>query len=183
MPGAIADKLSIIGLGKPQLPLAACLAHKGYTTIGVDLNPDIIQAVNKGECPIHEPGVGELINSSQERLSATSDYRYAIENSDITFIVVSTPSREDGSLSTRYVEDASKSIAEALKYSDSALECLKGTEFCILATPWDEFKGLKAEDFTKTMKNPVLLDRWRILDRSELSNKLEYMAVGLRPGR
>lgn len=441
------EKLSIIGLGKLGLSMAACLADKGYTVIGVDLNADIIRAVNERISPIYEPGIDDLMKKSQGRLSATSDYRYAIENSEITFIFVPTPSEDDGSFSTKYVEAASKNVAEVLKsknafhlvvirstvfpgatenvikplienisgrrcsedfglcynpeflavgsvirdflnpdvvligesdpksgellsgiyrivcnnnppivrttlynaelakmslntfitmkisfaniiaeiceripggdvdevsrilgfdsrigrkyltgglayggpcfsgdnkafglfarkigckaklfetidevnkdqidriihlvkqklgkvkdkniailgltykpntdvveaspsieiakalsqegarvsvydpagmenakgvlgendvkYADSAERCLWDAEFCILATPWDEFRGLKAEDFTNAMKKPVLLDCWRILDRSEFSKKLEYMAIGLGPG-
>ena len=48
-------------------------------------------------------------------LSATGDYRYAVENSEITFIVVPTPSQEDGSFSTKYVEAAAEQIAEGIK--------------------------------------------------------------------
>ena len=109
------ERLSIIGLGKLGLPMAACLAHKGYRVIGVDLNADIIQAVNEGRCPIYEPGVADLMRNSHECLSATSDYAYAIENSEITFIFVPTPSEEDGGFSTKYVEAASRNIAKVLK--------------------------------------------------------------------
>jgi len=109
------ERLSVIGLGKLGLPMAACFAHKGYQVIGIDSNADIVRTVNEKECPLYEPGVADLVQNSRGLLSASNDYGYAIENSDITFIVVSTPSMEDGSLSTRYVEAATRSIAEVLK--------------------------------------------------------------------
>lgn len=113
------ERLSVIGLGKLGLPMAACLADKGYQVVGVDLNADIIQAVNAGRSPIYEPGIDDLMKNAQGRLSATNDYRYAIENSDITFMFVPTPSEEEGGFSTKYVEAASKDIAEVLKSKDA----------------------------------------------------------------
>jgi UDP-glucose 6-dehydrogenase len=66
-----------------------------------------------------------------------------------------------------------------IKYADSVEECLRDSELCILATPWNEFKSLKPEDFTRNMKRPTILDCWRILRRPEFSDKLDYFAVGL----
>jgi len=110
------ETISVVGMGKLGLCMAACLADKGYRVIGVDINPAIIQAVNEGNSPIYEPGVAEMMKGLSEHLSATDDYKYAIENSEVTFIVVPTPSEEDGSFSTKYVELALRSIATNLKH-------------------------------------------------------------------
>jgi len=107
--------LSVIGIGKLGLPLAAYYSHRGYKVIGVDVNPTTVEAVNRGESPIYEPGLDELLKNSHERLSATTDYKVAIENSEITFILVPTPSEKDGGFSTKYAEIAAKNIAEVLK--------------------------------------------------------------------
>jgi len=107
--------LSVVGLGKLGLPLAAYFAYKGYKVIGVDVNPTIIRAVNEGRSPIYEPGLDELMRGLQERLSATDDYKSAIDSSEITFIIVPTPSEEHGGFSTKCVEVAAKNIAEVLK--------------------------------------------------------------------
>jgi len=109
------DSISVFGIGKLGLPLAASLANKGYQVIGVDLNQNVIQAVNEGRSPHYEPGLAELIKSARGHLSATEDYHYALQNSDISFIVVPTPSEPDGSFSTRYVETSAKQIATSLK--------------------------------------------------------------------
>ena len=106
--------VSVFGIGKLGFPIVACLASKGYKVIGVDVDPKIIEAVNERKPFIYEPGLAELLSESAD-LSATSDYRYAIENSDITFIVVPTPSQEDGSFSTKYVEAVAEQIATGLK--------------------------------------------------------------------
>ena len=110
------DGISVIGIGKLGLCVAACLAAKGYRVIGVDKNPVTIQAVNQGRSPIYEPGLAELMKGLPDRLSATDDYKYAIENSEITFMVVPTPSEKDGGFSTKYVEAASRDIATNLRH-------------------------------------------------------------------
>ena len=108
------SSISVFGLGKLGLPIAACFAYKGYRVIGVDVDPKIIEAVNERRPPIYEPGLAELLREPGD-LSATSDSRYAVENSDMTFIVVPTPSQEDGSFSTKYVEPVAEQIAIGLK--------------------------------------------------------------------
>jgi len=113
------ERISVVGIGKLGLCTAACFANKGYEVIGVDLDPGTIQAVNEGRSPIYEPGLDELMKKTQGRLSATSDYKYAIENSAITFIIVPTPSEQNGGFSTRYAEAAVKEIAANLKHKDS----------------------------------------------------------------
>lgn len=108
-------RISVVGIGKLGLCTAACFASKGYQVIGVDVNPNTIAAVNEGRSPIYEPGLEELITKCQEHLSATNDYKYAVENSEVTFIIVPTLSENDGGFSTRYVEVAAQNIAAPLK--------------------------------------------------------------------
>ena len=107
--------ISVVGIGKLGLCAAACFADKGWQVIGVDVNQDTIAAVNEGRSPIYEPGLGELITKCQGRLFATDSYKYAIENSEVTFITVPTPSMGDGGFSTKYVEAVVQSIATILK--------------------------------------------------------------------
>ena len=109
------ERISVVGIGKLGLCTAACFAHKGYKVIGVDLNPNTVRAVNEGRSPIYEPGLDALIKDSQGYLSATSDYGHAIEKSEITFIVVPTPSEQNGNFSIRYVEAAAEDIATCLR--------------------------------------------------------------------
>ncbi len=113
------NSVSVFGIGKLGLPLAASLANKGYQVIGVDLNQSVIKAVNEGKSPYYEPGLDELVNSARGNLSATDDYRHALKNSEISFIVVPTPSEVDGRFSTKYVEISAEQIAPELKDKDS----------------------------------------------------------------
>jgi UDPglucose 6-dehydrogenase len=105
-------------LGKLGLPMAVHFAHKGFRVIGVDIDSQLVEAVNRRECPICEPGVPELLRSSGGSFTATNDYREAIENSEASFIIVPTPSEASGGFSTKYVEAAGKKIAENLKHKN-----------------------------------------------------------------
>ena len=107
--------ISVGGLGKLGLPMAACLASKGYSVTGVDVSQETVQSVNQGRSPIYEPGLAELLERCRGSLSATDDYDRAIERSDVTFIVVPTPSDDGGGFSTKFVEAAAVSIGRALR--------------------------------------------------------------------
>jgi len=107
--------ISVIGLGKLGAPLAACLASKGHRVIGVDLNPQTVRLVNECRAPVFEPGLEELLRANRGRLVATDDYQAAIAGSEVTFIVLPTPSDEHGGFSLRYVLGACARIGEALR--------------------------------------------------------------------
>ena len=66
-----------------------------------------------------------------------------------------------------------------IKYANSALECIKNADTCIITTEWEEFKKLKPEDFIKNMKQPILIDGRRIYNPEIFKNKLKFTAVGL----
>jgi UDPglucose 6-dehydrogenase len=98
--------------------MAVLFASKGFKVIGVDINHSVVRSLNEGNCPIYEPGVPELLRKCKASLTATSDYRFAVENSEASFIVVPTPSEENGAFSTKYVEAAGEKIAESLREKD-----------------------------------------------------------------
>lgn len=108
-------KTSVIGLGKLGAPLAAVLASKGHQVIGVDVNPDFVRALAAGRAPVEEPGLQELIDRAGGRLSATLDYEAAVLGSEITFIIVPTPSDTQGGFSNKYVLSAITAIGQALR--------------------------------------------------------------------
>jgi UDPglucose 6-dehydrogenase len=107
--------VSIIGLGRLGAPLAACLASKGLRVIGVDADPRKTKAVSEGRAPVFETGLQELIQASGERLTTASDIGEAVSASEITFVVVATPSEPSGSFSLRYALPACESIGRALR--------------------------------------------------------------------
>jgi UDPglucose 6-dehydrogenase len=112
-------KLSIIGLGKLGAPMSAVMAHKGHTVVGVDINADFVKAINEGRPPVNEPGLAELIAANRERLTATESYEEAILATDLTFIIVPTPSGPDGRFSMKYVLKAAEKIGAALRKKQS----------------------------------------------------------------
>lgn len=98
--------------------MATVLASKGFRVAGVDVDAEKVAAVNKGKAPIQEPGLSELIWKSRARLSATSDTEDAVMRSDLTFVVVPTPSAKSGGFSLRYVLPAMVEIGKALAKKD-----------------------------------------------------------------
>jgi UDPglucose 6-dehydrogenase len=108
-------KISIIGMGKLGSPMLVVMAYKGNTVVGVDLNPHFVAAINSGKAPVREPGLQEMIDANRERISATGSYEEAIMKTDVTFIIVPTPSGPDGRFSMSYVMDSAKEIGAALR--------------------------------------------------------------------
>lgn len=108
--------------------MAACLAARGLTVIGVDNNPAKVKELGAGQPPVHEPGLGELLQRSGGRLTATEDVAAAVHSSDITFIVVATPSEPGGGFSLKYVAPVCEAIGHALADKpDYHVVCLTST--------------------------------------------------------
>ncbi|MBI4506855.1 MAG: UDP-glucose/GDP-mannose dehydrogenase family protein [Chloroflexi bacterium] len=106
---------SVIGLGKLGAPMAAAVAAKGVCVVGVDVDLNKVRAMNDGQAPVFEPGLQELLATVDDRLTATDDVEAAVAASDVTFIVVLTPSEPDGGFSLRYVLPACEAIGRALR--------------------------------------------------------------------
>ncbi len=107
--------VSVVGLGKVGSPMVASFASRGFRAIGVDLDAEKVRLINQHRAPVVEPGLQEMITAHGERISATLDYAEAVSNSDITFIIVPTPSREDGGFSSKYAVEACTKIGHALR--------------------------------------------------------------------
>ena len=109
-------RISIFGLGYVGSVSAACLARNGHEVIGVDPDREKVDLINQGASPIIEPGLRELLSvvSQNGRLRATTDALNAVRNSDVSFICVGTPSRENGALNLDYVRRACEQIGRAL---------------------------------------------------------------------
>ena len=107
------ESVSVVGIGKLGLGLSLCMADAGIKTLGVDVNASVVDAISRGESPINEPGYDALIKKLGTSYRATTNHAEAIEQTDITFILVATPSIGDGRFSNRYVKSALRSLAEA----------------------------------------------------------------------
>lgn len=108
-------KISVFGMGKLGCTMLACFAHKGWHVTGVDVLEDSVTKLNNGLSPIYEPGVADLIKNNADKISATTNVKEAVLNSSVSFIIVPTPSQEDGSFKTRLVESVAEAIGEVLR--------------------------------------------------------------------
>lgn len=109
---------SVIGLGKLGAPMAAALAFRGLYVVGVDVDVQKVEALNSGRPPVFEPGLADLLQAAKGRLTATGDLGAAVLASDVTFIVVPTPSESGGGFSLKYVLQACSGIGTALAAKD-----------------------------------------------------------------
>lgn len=107
-------RYSVFGLGKLGASIAAAIASRGHDVVGVDVNPATVEMLNAGRSPVDETGVQELLAHNRERLHATTHPTEAIRSSDVTFVVVPTPSDERGAFRLDLVADALASIGNAL---------------------------------------------------------------------
>jgi UDPglucose 6-dehydrogenase len=108
-------RLSIIGLGKLGSPMVAVFAEKGYPVVGVDINARFVADLAAGRAPVEEPQLQEFITRNRERIRASVDYEVAIAESDVTFIIVPTPSGPDCFFTNKYVVESVTRIGEALR--------------------------------------------------------------------
>ena len=106
-------KITIIGTGYVGLVTGVCLADFGNEIICVDNNKEKIDLLNKGQLPIYEPGLKEIIerNRDYKRIEFTTDIKYAVLDSEVIFITVGTPEKEDGDVDLKYVFEVVKDIA------------------------------------------------------------------------
>jgi GDP-mannose 6-dehydrogenase len=109
-------RVAVFGLGYVGSVTAACLASHGHQVVGVDVNKQKVASLQRGEPPVLEPGLTELIEASlaNGNLSATEDSRQAVAQSDVSLICVGTPSAANGSLGTDALERVVATIGEIL---------------------------------------------------------------------
>ena len=109
-------KIGIIGTGYVGLVTAVCLADFGHDVTGTDIDKEKIEKTSQGISPIYEPGLEELLkkNLKKGNLSFSHDLDNTIKSSDVLFVCVNTPPREDGSADMSFVESVSRTIAKNL---------------------------------------------------------------------
>ncbi len=109
-------KITVVGVGYVGLVTGTCLAELGNEVVGVDIDINRVNDLNKGIIPIYEIGLEDLVkeNCKQGRLKFTTDLDCAIKKSDIVFIAVGTPSLPDGSVNLEYVKTVAESIGKSI---------------------------------------------------------------------
>ena len=109
-------RLTVVGIGYVGLVAGACFSEMGNKVTCVDVNEEKIDQLQKGNIPIYEPGINELVvnNLKSKNLSFTNDLPVAIRDAEIIFIAVGTPIDLNGSADLKYVLSVSKEIGENL---------------------------------------------------------------------
>lgn len=113
--------ISVFGLGYVGSVSAACFAHLGHRVIGVDVSRAKVDMLNAGRSPIIEARMSELVAEAHaaRRLHATTDAIEAIQDSDLSFVCVGTPSLRSGQLDLSHVEHVAGEIGESLRAKKS----------------------------------------------------------------
>ncbi len=163
-------KLTIIGTGYVGLVTGTCFAEGGHQVICVDSDVNKVKMLQDGGMPIYEPGLPELVkkNVAAGRLSFTSSTQDGVEQSNVIFIAVPTPSLTDGSVDLSFMEKVSRDIASAMtsykiivdkstvpvKTGEKVAETIgrfsKGkVDFDVVSNPEFLREGFAVEDFMK----------------------------------
>jgi UDPglucose 6-dehydrogenase len=184
--------ISIIGSGYVGTTVAACLADYGHDVTNVDIDEEIVAAINDGKAPIHEPGLAELVAEyGGDRLRATTDYA-AVRETDVTFLALPTPSREDGSIDLDILKAGVRSLGEALAAKDDPhLVVVKstvvpGTTEETIAPLLTETSGKTLDDDLHVAMNPEFLQEgsavsnFRNPDKVVLGARTEFARERLR---
>ncbi len=110
-------QICVVGVGYVGLITAAGFADLGNRVIALDIEAGKIEKLKRGEMPIYEPGLEELVerNVKAGRLSFTTSYAEGLKGTEFVFIAVGTPSGVDGEADLQYVEAAARSIAEHMR--------------------------------------------------------------------
>jgi len=107
--------VSFVGLGKLGLPLACCLAQSGNKILGVDKNEYVLDTLSRGELPFYEPGLNKIF-PHVNFLGFTDSYQRAVDETDVTIILVNTQLGDNG-YSSEFVEDVLTDLALNLRKS------------------------------------------------------------------
>ncbi|WNG14421.1 UDP-glucose dehydrogenase family protein [Cystobacter fuscus] len=160
--------IAIIGSGYVGLVAGTCFADSGNDVVCVDINAEKIAQLQRGEIPIYEPGLEELIrtNTRERRLSFTTELSTAVARSQVVFIAVGTPEGESGEADLQYVLSAAEQIGRALQQytvvvdkstvpvgtADKVRETISRVtqvEFDVVSNPEFLKEGAALEDFLK----------------------------------
>ena len=112
----MASTIAIIGTGYVGLTTGACFAHLGHTVICADIDPLKVERLNRGELPIFEPGLEQIVADSVRagRLTFVVGAAVAAAQCEFAYLCVPTPQGDDGSADLSYIEQAAAQIAPVL---------------------------------------------------------------------
>ena len=143
-------RISIFGMGYAGIVSGACLLRDGHEIIGVDPVSEKVADLAKGLSPIQEPGVAGLLGEGYKdgRLRATTEARDALDDCQMAWICVGTPSMPDGGIELSAVKNVTEQIAQTLHGSKTSplivlrSTCLPGTTADIVVPLLEKESGL-----------------------------------------
>ncbi len=158
-------KIAVYGLGYVGTVTAAAFADLGNEVVGVDTNERKVETLLRGETPVLEPGLAELVASgvAEGRLSATVDGEAAAADADVSLICVGTPSQANGSLDTKYVKRVAETIGRGFRQADRRRTvvlrstCLPGTTETVVGAAVSAESGLEPGPGFGLVMNPEFL--------------------------
>jgi len=114
-------KVSIIGLGFVGLSLAVTSSQRGFMTVGADINKTKIANLKSGVSDFYEPQIENLLHKSinTSSIEFTTNLHYAIQNTDLSFLTVGTPSTKSGGIDLSYIKQVIKQVYRILKTKKS----------------------------------------------------------------
>ena len=172
-------KISVMGTGYVGLVSGACLAERGHQVTCIDIRPEVVQEINAGRPPIHEIGLDKLLRSARDKgmLSATTDAKTAILDSDVTLICVGTPT-VDGRMDMSQIVAAAKEIGSALAskrvYHVVAVKStvLPGTTEGPVKAAIESHSGRKVGDGWGLCMNPEFLREGRAVEDFRVPDRI-----------
>jgi len=158
-------RVSVFGLGYVGTVSAGCLASQGHEVVGVDPIHTKVDLINKGQSPIVEADISEIVASTVKTggLRATDNSVEAIHQTELSFVCVGTPSQANGNLDLRYIRRICEQIGEVLKTKTARhtvvirSTILPGTMLKIVIPILEEFSGKKAGVDFGVCNNPEFL--------------------------
>ena len=141
--------IGVVGLGWMGLPIACLFAEAGAKVIGADMNPKVVERVNKGDSPMDEPGLPALLKKAVRsgKFTATTSTEEAAANSDILFLIVPTMIDRQKRADYSAVEDACVSIGKGLKSGSLVVfesTCGPGVTERVVKETIEKYSGLVA---------------------------------------
>lgn len=141
--------ISIVGLGYVGAVSTACLASLGHKVIGVDLDSQKVAQIARGISPIHEANLTKTLTAGVKDglISTSKDLRAAVQETDVTFVSVGTPTAEDGGCDYSFIKKASEAMGEGLAGKEGfhvfAMRCSipPGTTMKIMAPILEQISG------------------------------------------
>ncbi len=169
--------IGVVGLGWMGLPIACLYAEAGAKVIGADMNPKVVERVNKGDSPMDEPGLPALLKKAVRsgKFTATTSTEEAAANSDILFLIVPTMIDRQKRADYSAVEDACVSIGKGLKSGSLVVfesTCGPGVTERIVKGTIEKYSGLVAGQGFGLAYSPIRAMGGRALQDMQTYTKL-----------